>query len=75
MDVSHILVGVLTAIAFAWLVWAENRSRRNSAAKAENRVETASEESNPLPSEPHSGSGKKRSANIGSGQISRSLSR
>jgi hypothetical protein len=74
MDVSHILVGVLTAIAFAWLVWAEIRSRRNSAATPENPVGTALEESNALPTEAHPGSGKKHSANIGSRQISRSLS-
>jgi len=74
MDVSHILVGILTAIAFAWLVWAEIRSRRNSAAKAENTMETASE-GNPLPMGPHAGSGKKHSSNIGSRRISRSLSR
>jgi hypothetical protein len=30
MDASHILVGGLTAITIAWLVWIELRSRRNS---------------------------------------------
>jgi hypothetical protein len=31
MDVSHILVGGLTAISIALLVWIEIRSRRNAA--------------------------------------------
>jgi len=31
MDASHILVGGLTAIAIALLVWIEIRSRRNAA--------------------------------------------
>jgi hypothetical protein len=35
MDASHILVGALTAISFGLLVWIEIRSRRNSAARAE----------------------------------------
>jgi hypothetical protein len=33
MDVSHLLVGGLTAAAVAWLVWAELHSRRNIAAE------------------------------------------
>ena len=36
MDVSHLLVGGLTAVAVAWLVWAELHSRRNIAAQKEN---------------------------------------
>jgi hypothetical protein len=35
MDASHILVGGLTAIAIALLVWIEIRCRRNSAAQSE----------------------------------------
>jgi hypothetical protein len=35
MDASHILVGALTAISLAFLVWIEIRSRRNTAALAE----------------------------------------
>jgi len=35
MDASHILVGGLTAISIALLVWIEIRSRRNNAAQPE----------------------------------------
>jgi len=35
MDASHILVGGLTAIAIALLIWIEIRSRCNSAAQGE----------------------------------------
>jgi len=35
MDASHILVGGLTAIAIALLVWIEIRCRRNAAAQSE----------------------------------------
>jgi hypothetical protein len=35
VDASHILVGALTAISFAFLVWIEIGSRRNSAAQIE----------------------------------------
>jgi hypothetical protein len=35
MEVSHILVGGLTAIALALLVWIEIRSRRESAEQPE----------------------------------------
>ena len=37
MDASHILVGGLTAIAIALLVWIEIRSRRNAALPEYNR--------------------------------------
>ncbi len=33
MDASHVLVGGLTAISVALLVWIEIRSRRNTAAQ------------------------------------------
>ncbi len=36
MDASHILVGGLTAISVALLVWIEIRSRRNAAAPERN---------------------------------------
>jgi hypothetical protein len=36
MDVSHILVGALTAISIALLVWIEIHSRRNAAAPEQN---------------------------------------
>ena len=49
MDVSHILVGALTTVAVAWLVWAEIGSRRNSVEKGEIPVQTALAESNRLP--------------------------
>lgn len=35
MDISHFVVGGFTAIAIAFLVWAEIRSRRNTAAQEE----------------------------------------
>lgn len=35
MDASHILVGGLTAISIALLVWIEIRSRRNTAVQPE----------------------------------------
>lgn len=35
MDASHIVVGVMTAISIALLVWIEIRSRRNTAAQPE----------------------------------------
>ena len=44
MDASHIFVGALTAITFGLLIWIEIRSRRNSAAHAEqNPVATVPE--------------------------------
>lgn len=46
MDISHVLVGILTAVAIAWLIWAEIGSRRNSAAQTESFAETASPEIN-----------------------------
>jgi len=46
MDVSHILVGALTAVALAWLVWAEIGSRRNSAHRGEDPMKAASAERN-----------------------------
>lgn len=33
MDVSHFMVGGFTAVAIAFLVWAEIRSRRNTEAQ------------------------------------------
>lgn len=33
MDAAHIVVGALTAVTFALLVWIEVRSRRNHAEK------------------------------------------
>ena len=41
MDVSHILVGGLTSVAVAWMIWAEIRSRRNLAAHENNLVQPA----------------------------------
>ncbi len=35
MDASHILVGGLTAITIAWLLWIEIHSRRNNAAHSQ----------------------------------------
>ena len=52
MDISHVLVGILTAVAIAWLVWAETGSRRNSAAQMKSLAETASPEINPPPRKP-----------------------
>lgn len=41
MDVSHIVVGGFTSVAVAWMIWAEIRSRRNSAAQEKNLVQAA----------------------------------
>jgi hypothetical protein len=75
MDVSHILVGALTAVAFAWLVWAEIHSRRNSADKGEDPVGAVLEENHAPPREAQPQCGKNHSAKIGSRHMSRSLSR
>jgi len=44
MDASHILVGGLTAISIALLVWIEIRSRRNAAAPEQNSSPVDSDE-------------------------------
>ena len=71
MDVSHIFVGALTAAAFAWLVWAEIRSRRNSADGGDDPLEGALAEGNPGSREAHAKSDENQSANIGSPHVSR----
>lgn len=48
MDVSHILVGGLTAISIALLVWIEIRSRRNAAEPEQNDAPSGSAEAQPL---------------------------
>jgi hypothetical protein len=50
MDASHIVVGGLTALAFASLVWIEIRSRRNNATQAEEQsVPLAVDDGQPSP--------------------------
>lgn len=49
MDASHILVGGLTGISIALLVWIEIRSRRNAAAPEQNPVPAGSAEAQPPP--------------------------
>jgi hypothetical protein len=41
MDVSHIMVGGLTAISVALLVWIELRSRRNAAGQEQKAIPEA----------------------------------
>ena len=47
MDVSHILVGALTAISIALLVWIEIHSRRNAATPEQNPSLVDSDEAQP----------------------------
>lgn len=47
MDASHILVGGLTAISIALLVWIEIRSRRNTTAQEQNPVPEGLQEVQP----------------------------
>lgn len=49
MDASQILVGGLTAISIALLVWIEIRSRRNTAVPEQNPSLVDSEEAQPTP--------------------------
>lgn len=49
MDASHILVGGLTAISLALLVWMEIRSRRNAAEPERNPAPAGSAEGQPPP--------------------------
>jgi len=49
MDVSHILVGGLTAISIALLVWIEIRSRSNAVAPEQNPALVDSGEAQPAP--------------------------
>lgn len=49
MDVSHILVGGLTAISIALLVWIEIRSRRNAVSPQQNPPLVDSDEAQPAP--------------------------
>ena len=49
MDASHILVGGLTAISIALLVWIEIRSRRIAAAPEQNSSPVDSDEAQPPP--------------------------
>jgi hypothetical protein len=49
MDVSHILVGGLTAISIALLVWIEIRSRRSAATPEQNPTLVDSDEAQPPP--------------------------
>jgi hypothetical protein len=49
MDVSHILVGGLTAISVALLVWIEIRSRRNAEAPEQNASLVDSDDAQPAP--------------------------
>ena len=49
MDVSHILVGGLTAISIALLVWIEIRSRRNAVSPEQNPPLVDSDEAQPAP--------------------------
>ena len=51
MDASHILVGGLTAISIALLVWMEIRSRRDSAAREQNPAPSDSANAQPPPQE------------------------
>jgi predicted Holliday junction resolvase-like endonuclease len=48
MPVDHIMVGGLTAVSIALLVWVEIRSRRNSAKQEEKRSAPRTEEGPPL---------------------------
>ena len=57
MEVSHVLVGGLTSVAVAWMIWAEIRSRRNLAAHQKNLVLAALAE-NEVP--PTKGDGHRR---------------
>ena len=47
MDASHVVVGGLTAISFALLVWVEIRSRRNAASQETIRTAPVAEQSPP----------------------------
>lgn len=55
MDVSHIMVGALTAVTIVLLVWAEIRSRRNTAAMEGNSAPSSLEQQ----VRPASGNGKR----------------
>jgi hypothetical protein len=48
MAVDHIIVGALTAVSIALLVWIEVRSRRNSASQEEKRSGPRAEQGAPL---------------------------
>ena len=47
MGVDHIMVGGLTAVSIALLVWIEIRSRRNSASQEEKRSAPRTEQGPP----------------------------
>lgn len=63
MDASHVMVGGLTAVSLALLVWVEIRSRRNSVAQESSPAAPVMEQSPARPdrskpglsSRPHSG--------------------
>ncbi len=59
MDASHILVGGLTAISIALLVWIEIRSRRAAEAPEQNPLPVDSDEAQP-PLHKRSRTGQKR---------------